>query len=442
MKTLLNQAVFIFGHTGVKYSRKNKITVYTKHYENDQLEDIFEFHDYDQIIYLSEYLNYEHESSGEIENLNRLLKCFQEKINTRSNLLVNNLAELQEEAKAEHLIFLGPKVAEDIGDRQAAYKELLKNMGYRLWVSRLTISKGENKLDITLNLENSGVAPYQGSILDTEFLDKVFTKEDIELVIHFAAFKAVGESVQKPLKYYKNNISGTITLLEKMKEYDVKNIVFSSSATVYGTNNPSPMTEDMPTSAINPYGYTKLMMEQILTDVAASDPSWSVTNLRYFNPIGAHESGLIGELPNGIPNNLMPYITQVAIGKLPELNIFGDDYPTPDGTGVRDYIHVLDLASGHLAAVKYNLSHKGAEIFNLGTGHGYSVLDLVKTFEAENKVATPYRIQGRRAGDIATCYASPEKAKEVLGWEAKKTLKEMVRDSWRWQTTNPNGYED
>ena len=231
---------------------------------------------------------------------------------------------------------------------------------------------------------------YQGSILDTDFLDKVFTNEDIELVIHFAAFKAVGESVQKPLKYYKNNISGTITLLEKMKEYDVKNIVFSSSATVYGTNNPSPMTEDMPTSAINPYGYTKFMMEQILTDVAASDPSWSVTNLRYFNPIGAHESGLIGELP----------------------------------------------------AVKYNLSHKGAEIFNLGTGHGYSVLDLVKTFEAENKVAIPYRIQGRRAGDIATCYASPEKAKEVLGWEAKKTLKEMVRDSWRWQTTNPNGYED
>lgn len=222
----------------------------------------------------------------------------------------------------------------------------------------------------------------------------------------------------------------------------MKNIVFSSSATVYGTNNPSPMTEDMPTSAINPYGYTKLMMEQILTDVAASDPSWSVTNLRYFNPIGAHESGLIGELPNGIPNNLMPYITQVAIGKLPELNVFGDDYPTPDGTGVRDYIHVLDLASGHLAAVKYNLSHKGAEIFNLGTGHGYSVLDLVKTFEGENKVAIPYRIQGRRAGDIATCYASPEKAKEVLGWEAKKTLKDMVRDSWRWQTTNPNGYED
>ena len=286
------------------------------------------------------------------------------------------------------------------------------------------------------------VVSYEADVKDKVAMAKIFAENKIDCVIHFAGLKAVGESVQKPLKYYKNNISGTITLLEKMKEYDVKNIVFSSSATVYGTNNPSPMTEDMPTSAINPYGYTKLMMEQILTDVAASDPSWSVTNLRYFNPIGAHESGLIGELPNGIPNNLMPYITQVAIGKLPELNVFGDDYPTPDGTGVRDYIHVLDLASGHLAAVKYNLSHKGAEIFNLGTGHGYSVLDLVKTFEAENKVTIPYRIQGRRAGDIATCYASPEKAKEVLGWEAKKTLKDMVRDSWRWQTTNPNGYED
>ena len=283
---------------------------------------------------------------------------------------------------------------------------------------------------------------YEGSILDHDFLTEVFSKEKIDCVIQFAGFKAVGESVVKPLEYYHNNITGTLVLLDVMRNFGVKNIVFSSSATVYGTNNPSPMTEDMPTSAINPYGYTKLMMEQILTDVAASDPSWSVTNLRYFNPIGAHESGLIGELPNGIPNNLMPYITQVAIGKLPELNVFGDDYPTPDGTGVRDYIHVLDLASGHLAAVKYNLSHKGAEIFNLGTGHGYSVLDLVKTFEAENKVAIPYRIQGRRAGDIATCYASPEKAKEVLGWEAKKTLKEMVRDSWRWQTTNPNGYED
>ena len=284
---------------------------------------------------------------------------------------------------------------------------------------------------------------YEADVCDRDAVEKIFSENKIDAVIHFAGLKAVGESCEKPVEYYRNNIDSTLTLLEVMKKHGVNNFIFSSSATVYGTPETVPLVETMPKgSPTNPYGWTKFMMEQILTDVAASDPSWSVTNLRYFNPIGAHESGLSGELPNGIPNNLMPYITQVAIGKLPELNVFGDDYPTPDGTGVRDYIHVLDLASGHLAAVKYNLSHKGAEIFNLGTGHGYSVLDLVKTFEAENKVAIPYRIQGRRAGDIATCYASPEKAKEVLGWEAKKTLKEMVRDSWRWQTTNPNGYED
>lgn len=282
---------------------------------------------------------------------------------------------------------------------------------------------------------------YQGSILDTDFLDKVFTNEDIELVIHFAAFKAVGESVQKPLKYYKNNISGTITLLEKMKEYDVKNIVFSSSATVYGTNNPSPMTEDMPTSAINPYGYTKLMMEQILTDVAASDPSWSVTNLRYFNPIGAHESGLIGELPNGIPNNLMPYITQVAVGKLKELGVFGNDYDTHDGTGVRDYIHVVDLAKGHVKALKKIEEQAGLKIYNLGTGVGYSVLDMVKNFEEATGVKVPYVIKPRRPGDIATCYSSAKKAEEELGWKAEFGIKEMCEDSWRWQSNNPNGYE-
>ena len=283
---------------------------------------------------------------------------------------------------------------------------------------------------------------YQGSILDTDFLDKVFTNEDIELVIHFAAFKAVGESVQKPLKYYKNNISGTITLLEKMKEYDVKNIVFSSSATVYGTNNPSPMTEDMPTSAINPYGYTKLMMEQILTDVAASDPSWSVTNLRYFNPIGAHESGLIGELPNGIPNNLMPYITQVAVGKLKELGVFGNDYDTHDGTGVRDYIHVVDLAKGHVKALKKIEEKAGLKIYNLGTGVGYSVLDMVKNFEEATGVKVPYVIKPRRPGDIATCYSSAKKAEEELGWKAEFGIKEMCEDSWRWQSNNPNGYEE
>lgn len=282
---------------------------------------------------------------------------------------------------------------------------------------------------------------YQGSILDKTFLDKVFKENKIEAVIHFAAFKAVGESVEKPLVYYHNNITGTITLLEVMTDNDVKNIVFSSSATVYGMNNVSPLTEDLPTSATNPYGYTKVMMEQILNDVAHANPDWSVTNLRYFNPIGAHESGMIGEAPNGIPNNLMPYITQVAVGKLKELNVFGDDYDTHDGTGVRDYIHVVDLAKGHVKAVKNNLANKGARVYNLGTGHGYSVLDLVKAFEKANGVTIPYVIKPRRAGDIATCYADPSKAKRELGWEAQKTLTDMVRDSWKWQSQNPNGYQ-
>ena len=283
---------------------------------------------------------------------------------------------------------------------------------------------------------------YEGSILDKEFMTHVFAEHAIEAVIHFAAFKAVGESVEKPLMYYHNNITGTIALLEVMVENGVKNIVFSSSATVYGMNNVSPLTEDLPISATNPYGYTKVMMEQILNDVAFADPSWSVTNLRYFNPIGAHHSGLIGEAPNGIPNNLMPYITQVAVGKLQQLTVFGDDYDTPDGTGVRDYIHVVDLAKGHVVALKDNLSQKGSHTYNLGTGIGYSVLDLVKAFEQENGVTIPYTIKPRRAGDIATCYSDASKAKEVLGWGAEKDLHDMVRDSWRWQSTNPNGYED
>ncbi|AXQ79011.1 UDP-glucose 4-epimerase GalE [Streptococcus chenjunshii] len=282
---------------------------------------------------------------------------------------------------------------------------------------------------------------YEGSILDKKLLNQIFQENTIESVIHFAAFKAVGESVAEPLKYYHNNITGTIVLLEAMTENKVKNIVFSSSATVYGMNNISPLTEDMPTSATNPYGYTKVMMEQILNDVVAADKEWSLTNLRYFNPIGAHKSGLIGEAPNGIPNNIMPYITQVAVGRLQELNVFGDDYDTPDGTGVRDYIHVVDLAKGHVLAVKNNLEHKGAKVYNLGTGTGYSVLDLVKTFETVNHVAIPYTIKARRAGDIATCYADPTKAKTELGWEAKKELSDMVKDSWRWQSQNPTGYQ-
>lgn len=297
-------------------------------------------------------------------------------------------------------------------------------------------------LDRLKTITGKNIAFYEGSILNKPFLNKIFKENNIEAVIHFAAFKAVGESVKDPLKYYHNNITGTISLLEVMAENKVKNIVFSSSATVYGMNNISPLTEDMPTSATNPYGYTKVMMEQILNDVAFADKEWSVTNLRYFNPIGAHESGLIGEAPNGVPNNIMPYITQVAVGKLQELSIFGDDYDTPDGTGVRDYIHVVDLAKGHVLALKDNLATTGSHVYNLGAGKGYSVLDLVKTFEKENGVTIPYTIKPRRAGDIATCYANSNKAKEVLGWTVQKTLADMVRDSWRWQSQNPNGYEE
>ena len=297
-------------------------------------------------------------------------------------------------------------------------------------------------LDRLKTITGKNIAFYEGSILNKPFLNKIFKENDIEAIIHFAAFKAVGESVKEPLKYYHNNIAGTISLLEVMTENKVKNIVFSSSATVYGMNNISPLTEDMPTSATNPYGYTKVMMEQILNDVAFADKEWSVTNLRYFNPIGAHESGLIGEAPNGVPNNIMPYITQVAVGKLQELSIFGDDYDTPDGTGVRDYIHVVDLAKGHVLALKDNLATTGSHVYNLGAGKGYSVLDLVKTFEKENGVTIPYTIKPRRAGDIATCYANSNKAKEVLGWTVQKTLADMVRDSWRWQSQNPNGYEE
>ena len=281
---------------------------------------------------------------------------------------------------------------------------------------------------------------YEGSILDHDFLTEVFSKEKIDCVIQFAGFKAVGESVVKPLEYYHNNITGTLVLLDVMRNFGVKNIVFSSSATVYGMNNTVPFKEEMPTSATNPYGYTKVMLEQILNDLAFSDKEWSVTNLRYFNPIGAHESGLIGENPNGVPNNLMPYITQVAVGKLPQLSVFGDDYDTHDGTGVRDYLHVVDLARGHVLAVKDNIGNPGAKVYNLGTGIGYSVLDLVHAFIKENNVDIPYKICPRRPGDIATCYADASRAKEVLGWVAEKDLNDMVRDSWNWQKNNPQGY--
>ena len=296
-------------------------------------------------------------------------------------------------------------------------------------------------LDRLKTITGVDVPFYKGSISDKEFMNRVFGENQIDAVIHFAAYKAVGESVQEPLKYYKNNVCGTISLLDVMKLHKVEHIIFSSSATVYGMNNISPLTEDLSTSAINPYGYTKLMMEQILTDVALANSDWSVTNLRYFNPIGAHESGMIGEAPNGIPNNLMPYITRVAVGKLQELSVFGNDYDTHDGTGVRDYIHVVDLAKGHVLALKHNLENKGVAVFNLGTGIGYSVLDMVKVFENVNGVKIPYTIKDRRPGDVATCYADASKANDILGWKAEKTLQDMMRDSWRWQSSNPNGYE-
>ena len=283
---------------------------------------------------------------------------------------------------------------------------------------------------------------YEINVCDHDSLRKVFSENKIDAVIHFAGLKAVGESCEKPLMYYRNNLDSTLTLLEVMKEFGCHNFVFSSSATVYGIPETVPLVETMPTSCTNPYGWTKLMTEQILQDVTKTDPELSVVLLRYFNPIGAHESGTIGENPNGIPNNLMPYITQVAVGKLKELGVFGNDYPTPDGTGVRDYIHVVDLAKGHVKAIDYADAHKGTEIFNLGTGVGYSVLDIVKTFSKVNNVEIPYQIKPRRAGDIAECYADPTKAKEVLGWTAEKTLEDMCRDSWNWQKKNPKGYDE
>ena len=283
---------------------------------------------------------------------------------------------------------------------------------------------------------------YKVDILDREGLSKVFEENTIEAVIHFAGLKAVGESVTMPIEYYENNISGTLVLCDVMRKYGVKRIVFSSSATVYGMENKVPFSETMPTaSATNPYGSTKLFIEQILKDIYVSDNEWSIALLRYFNPIGAHESGRIGEDPNGIPNNLMPYITQVAVGKREFLSVFGDDYDTHDGTGVRDYIHVVDLAKGHLKAVEKVMNLKGVEPYNLGTGIGYSVLDVVKNFEKASGVEIPYKIVPRRAGDIATCYADASKALNELGWKAEKNLEDMCRDSWRWQKNNPNGYD-
>lgn len=283
---------------------------------------------------------------------------------------------------------------------------------------------------------------YSGDILDGEFLEKVLSEEKPEVVIHCAAKKAVGESVKKPLEYYHNNITGTLTLLKAMEKTGVENIVFSSSATVYGNPEEMPITEETPKGeCTNPYGWSKSMMEQIIEDVAKANENFSAVILRYFNPVGAHKSGEIGENPKGIPNNLIPYITQVAVGKLDYLRVFGDDYDTKDGTGVRDYIHVVDLAKGHVKAIEYILKNKGTEIINLGTGTGYSVLEMVKAFEKAVGKEIPYEIQERREGDIAICYADSKKAKEVLDWEAELGLDEMCEDAWRWQSKNPEGYK-
>ena len=284
---------------------------------------------------------------------------------------------------------------------------------------------------------------YTADIRDAEALTKVFEAEKPDAVIHFAGLKAVGESVSKPLEYYHNNMTGTFILLDVMRNHGCKNIIFSSSATVYGDPAIIPITEACPKGhCTNPYGQTKSMLEEVLMDVQKADNEWNVVILRYFNPIGAHQSGRIGENPNGIPNNLMPYITQVAIGRRPELGVFGDDYDTHDGTGVRDYIHVCDLAAGHVSALKAIQRNCGLGIYNLGTGHGYSVLDVVKAFEKANGVPVKYSIKPRRPGDIATCYCDPTKAKDELGWEAQYGIEEMCRDSWNWQKNNPNGYDE
>jgi UDP-glucose 4-epimerase len=310
----------------------------------------------------------------------------------------------------------------------------LLNAGYEVLCVDNCYNSSPDALKRVEKITGKTVKFYQDDILDANAMRRIFSENKIDAVIHFAGLKAVGESVSIPLKYYHNNISGTVVLCEAMQEAGVKRIVFSSSATVYGLPKSLPIREDFPLSATNPYGRTKLMIEEILRDVAVSDPEWSISILRYFNPVGAHKSGQIGESPRGIPNNLMPYIAQVATGKLAKLRVFGNDYPTPDGTGVRDYIHVTDLALGHLAALKRALTKTGVDVYNLGTGNGYSVLQLLKAFEKASNKTIPYEIVERRPGDIAACYADPSKAKAELGWQATRGVDEMCEDVWRWQS--------
>ena len=320
--------------------------------------------------------------------------------------------------------------------------ELLES-GYEVVVIDNLCNSNPKSLERVQELTGKSLVFYKGDVRDEALLKKIFAEHEIGCVIHFAGLKAVGESVAMPWEYYDNNLNSTLVLTKVMKEVGMKNLIFSSSATVYTATNEMPLRETSTTGGCtNPYGWTKYMTEQILSGMAFADKDWSVCLLRYFNPIGAHISGRIGEDPRGIPNNLMPYITQVAVGRREKLSVFGNDYDTPDGTGVRDYIHVVDLAKGHVAAVKYTTENKGCEVFNLGTGTGYSVLDMVNTFREVNQVDVPYVITERRPGDIATCYADPAKSAEKLGWKAGKTLADMCRDSWRWQSTNPKGFEE
>ena len=317
----------------------------------------------------------------------------------------------------------------------------LLNKGYDVVCVDNYSNSSPKALDRVEEITGKTVKRYEGDVRDEALMDRIFTENDIDWVIHFASLKSVGESVAKPIEYYDNNLNSTIVLLKAMRAHDVKKVIFSSSATVYGTPKELPLTEESQTGGTtNPYGTTKFFEEQILRDVHVADDSWTVVILRYFNPVGAHESGLIGEDPEGIPNNLTPYITQVAIGKLKEVGVFGNDYDTPDGTGVRDYIHVMDLAEGHVKALKKFEDKPAVYIYNLGTGHGYSVLDVIHAFSKAVGKEIPYVIKPRRAGDIATCYSDATKAKVELGWEAKRTLDDMCRDAWNWQSKNPNGY--
>ena len=318
--------------------------------------------------------------------------------------------------------------------------ELLEK-GYGVVVADNLVNSSPKSLERVQQITGKSLDFYEIDVRDRAALARIFEKHDIGCAIHFAGLKAVGESVAMPLEYYDNNLNSTITLCRAMRDHGVKNIVFSSSATVYSGDNEMPLKESSHTGmCTNPYGWTKYMSEQILRDAAFADDEWSVVLLRYFNPIGAHSSGLIGEDPRGIPNNLMPYISQVAVGRRDHLNVYGNDYPTPDGTGVRDYIHVVDLARGHVCAIEYMANHKGENVFNLGTGMGYSVLDMVKAFERVTGVKIPYEIAPRRPGDLATVYSSPDKSAQLLGWKAQYNLDDMCRDTWAWQSKNPMGY--